>query len=199
MTRRSRDGLSTIGSGSKKARRIGAEIVFVDEFGYSFAESLATTWAPKGQTPVIRRIGKYRREISTMAALTISGKLFKKHFVGYINKHNVIEGLRHIRQQIAGQILLVWDRSPAHISNVVKDFLAWQPDILVEWLPVYAPDINPEEFCHGNIKTHMANGTPDHVDDIRQQLDLGFARLRRRPDLLLAFFHHAGLRLKQLW
>jgi transposase len=173
--------------------------VFLDEFGYSFAESLVTTWAPRGETPVIRRVGKYRREISTLAAITISGKLYQKHCMGYIDKHKVIEGLQHLRRQIQGQCILIMDRAPAHIANEVKLFLARQPDILVEWLPSYAPDINPEEYCHGNIKAHLANGTPEHVDAIRRQLDLGFARLRRRPDLLLTFFHHAGLRLKQLW
>jgi hypothetical protein len=34
---------------------------------------------------------------------------------------------------------------------------------------------------------------------MRQQADRGFARLRKRPDLLLNFFHLAGLKLKQLW
>lgn len=29
-------------------------------------------------------------------------------------------------------------------------------------------------------------------------LNLGFARLRRRPDLILSFFHAAGLSVRQL-
>jgi hypothetical protein len=33
---------------------------------------------------------------------------------------------------------------------------------------------------------------------MRQMLNRGFARLRRRPDLLLSFFHAAGLSVQQL-
>jgi transposase len=39
-------------------------------------------------------------------------------------------------------------------------YLAEHPAIHVEWLPPCAPDINPEEFCHGNVKTRMKNAMP---------------------------------------
>ena len=47
-------------------------------------------------------------------------------------------------------------------------------------------------------KDHMKGATPQTEAEIREQADRGFARLRRRPDLLLAFFHHAGLNIKRL-
>jgi hypothetical protein len=81
----------------------------------------------------------------------------------------------------------------------VQDYLAAHPEIQVEWFPPYAPELNPEEFCHGNVKQQMRNATPDTVAKIRQQADRGFARLRKRPDLLLKFFHLAGLKLKRFW
>jgi hypothetical protein len=36
------------------------------------------------------------------------------------------------------------------------------------------------------------------ITEIRMSLDLGFARLRKHPDILLACFHHAGLALKEI-
>jgi transposase len=81
---------------------------------------------------------------------------------------------------------------------VVKAFLGEHPEIDVEWLPPYAPELNPEEGCHGNVKDRMKGATPETEAEIREQADRGFARLRRRPDLLLGFFHHAGLRIKRL-
>ena len=56
-----------------------------------------------------------------------------------------------------------------------------------------------EEFCPGKVKLQMRNAAPDTIAEIRQRTDRGFARLRKRPDLLLNFFHLAGLKLKQLW
>ena len=95
-------------------------------------------------------------------------------------------------------MVLIWDRLQAHRSAVVKDFLARHPELDIEWLPKYAPELNPEEGCHGNVKEQMSDATPETDEEIRRQVNRGFARLRRRPDLLLAFFHHAGLRVTQL-
>ena len=174
-------------------------IVFIDEFGYSFAEELAPTWAPRGQTPIIKRIGKFRREISTMVGLTISGKIYKRHFKGSIKGPQVVMGLEHIRRQVGGRIIVVWDRSRTHRSKLVKAYLDQHPEILIEELPPYAPKLNPEEYCHGTVKSRLKNLNPDDTDQIRYHLDLEFAKLRKQPDLILGFFHHAGLSLNQLW
>jgi transposase len=106
----------------KKARRLGAhrpdvltgEIIFEDEFGISITETVSTTWAPRGQTPYLKRIGKYRREISTMAGLTISGKIYKKHFEGSIDSEKMLQGLEHFRRQIGRPFIMIWDRSRTH-------------------------------------------------------------------------------------
>jgi transposase len=99
---------------------------------------------------------------------------------------------------VRGLKIIIWDRLQAHRSKVVRAFLDEHPEIDIEWLPPYAPELNPEESCHGNVKDRMKGGTPETESEVREQADRGFARLRRRPDLLLGFFHHAGLRIKRL-
>lgn len=172
-------------------------IVFVDETGFSFQVEPGKTWAPKGRTPVLRRISK-RRQVSTAIGLTTSGHVYKKHFDHAIHGEDTIAHLQHLRSQIGGPMVIVWDRLQAHRSKVVKAFLSEHPEIIVEWLPGYAPDLNPEEDCHGNVKDRMKGGTPETEAEIREQADRGFARIRQRPDLILGFFHHAGLRVKRL-
>jgi transposase len=134
-----------------------------------------------------------------MAALTISGKIYKRHFDGSINAEKLIVGLEHIRRHMNKPFILIWDRSRTHRSNLVKTYLADHPEIHREYLPPYAPELNPEEYCHGNVKRRMKNGIYHSKSEIRKNLDLGFARLRKRPDILLGFFQHAGLKLTQLW
>lgn len=172
--------------------------MFWDEFGFSFQESLATTWARIGKRPVFRRVSKERRALSTAVALTLSGKIYKSHFEGSIKSENLIEALEHVQRQIPGKIILIWDRASIHLSKLTKAYLQDHPEILIEELPAYAPELNPEEYCHGNIKQHLKNARPASKEEIRSMLDRGFARLRRRPDLLLSFFHAAGLSVRQL-
>jgi transposase len=173
--------------------------VFEDEFGVSYVELVSFTWAPKGQTPLLKRHGRYRRETSTMAGLTISGKIYKQHFDGSIDSEKLLVGLEHFRRHIKKSFILIWDQSRTHKSILVKDFLEKHPEIYVEHLPSYAPELNPEEYCHGNVKRRMKNAIFHSKTEIRNSLDKGFARLRKRSDILLGFFHHAGLELKQLW
>lgn len=170
-----------------------------DETGFSFLAPLGRTWAPRGRRPILRRVTKERRVLSTAIGLTISGKVFKRHFERAMRGEEVIEALEHLSRHLPGCWVLVWDRAPIHKRVAVAEYLKQHPEIMVEWLPPYAPEINPEEFCHGNVKQHLKNITPENRAEMRQMVNRGFARLRHRPDLILGFFHQAGLVVKQLW
>jgi transposase len=173
--------------------------VFFDEFGFSFLESLARTWAPKGKRPIVRRVTRDRRAVSTAVGLTVSGEIYQRHFVGGMKSQQVVKALAHLHRHLPEGFILVWDRAKIHKSTETGAYLAAHPDIVVEWLPPYAPELNPEEYCHGNVKQRLKNATPATAQEICQLLDRGFARLRHRRDLLLNFFHEAGLAVKQLW
>lgn len=131
-------------------------------------------------------------------ALTLTGRIYKRHFEGSLRSEQIIETLEHVQRHMPGKIILIWDRASIHISQKTQSYLRAHPDIMVEELPPYAPELNPEEYCHGNVKQRLKNARPANKKEIRSLLDRGFARLRRRPDLLLSFFHAAGLPVKQL-
>jgi transposase len=159
---------------------------------------LATTWARKGKRPVFRRVTSDRRALSTAVALTLSGRIYKRHFNGSIKSEQIIEPLQHLQRHVPGKIILIWDRARIHISKKVRAYLSDHPEIEVELLPAYSPELNPEEYCHGNVKQGLKNARPTCKSEMRSMLDRGFARLRHRPDLLLSFFHRAGLSFSKL-
>jgi transposase len=173
--------------------------VFEDEFASAFTEGLAPTWAPRGQTPQVWRIGYFRRVLSTVVGLTVSGRILKRHYRGAIRGEQMVQALQHFRRHLQGPLIVIWDRARAHLSGKVKAYLAAHPEIELEWLPAYAPELNPEEYCHGHVKRQLGNMTPSDTAALRRLLNGGFARLRRRPAILLGCIHHAGLPLKQLW
>ena len=136
--------------------------------------------------------------MSTAVAPTLSGKIYKRHFEGSVNSQKLIEALDHLRRHMPGKIILIWDRARIQRSKIAKAYLERYPEILIEELPAYAPELNPEEYCHGNVKQGLKNARPTCKQEMRSMLDRGFARLRQRPDLLLSFFHAAGLSVRQL-
>jgi transposase len=153
----------------------------------------------RGHRPVLKRVTRERRVLSTAIGLTISGKIYKRHFARAIDGAGVIVALEHIGRYVGSPWILIWDGAPIHRSRVVQDYLAQHPEIIVERLPPYAPEVNPEEYCHGNVKEHLRNATPNSRHELQAMVDRGFARLRQRPDLLLSFIRHAGLSVNQLW
>jgi len=130
-----------------------------------------------------------------MVALTTSGRVLKRHFDHAIKGEDVLVALKHFRRHLPGPLIIVWDHLSAHQNPVVKEWIASQTDLYVEWLPPYAPTLNPEELCHGNVKRHLHGATPASVEQLRKQVDREFARLRKRPALLASFFEHAGLKV----
>lgn len=106
----------------------------MDEVGFSFQAKVATPWAPMGQTPVRRRVSK-RRALSTVVALSLSGKIDKRHFEQAIGGAEIVVALRHFQRPIPGPLILIWDRLSAHRATVVKTYLATHPGMTVEWLP----------------------------------------------------------------
>ena len=134
---------------------------------------------------MIRRVKRQRRVLSSVVALTLRGKIYKRHFRGSIGAAQVVRALHHVRRWVGTGFILIWDRLSAHRAQPVKDYLQEHPEIHVEWLPPYAPEINPEEFCHGTVKQHLRNSTWDTVEAMQRHVDRQFARLRHRPDIAI--------------
>ncbi|MBI5951251.1 MAG: transposase [Chloroflexi bacterium] len=140
-----------------------------------------------------------RRALSMAVALTLSDKIYERHFDGAIRSEQIIGTLNHLHGHVRGQIILIWDRVRIHISKKVQGYLSEHPEIHIELLPAYTPEFNPEEYGHDNVKQHLRNARPSNKNEIHLMLDHGFAHLRRQPDLLLSFFHATGLSVRQLW
>ena len=54
-----------------------------------------------------------------------------------------------------GKLLIIWDGLPVHRSRLVREFVAsLAGHIHLEYLPAYAPELNPVEYIWGYCKQH---------------------------------------------
>ncbi len=141
--------------------------MFFDEFGFSFQEMLARMWAPKGKRPILRRVESQRRAVSTAVGFTLSGKIYKRHFTGSMKSEQVIQSLQPLQRHVPDWIILIGDRASMHKSRKTQAYLDTHPEIILEPLPSYAPELNPEE-CRNQV-FHIP---PEMVHHIR--LGAGF-------------------------
>lgn len=173
--------------------------MFVDEGGFSQRPSVRRTWGRKGQTPVLHEELTLNR-FSTIGAL---GWHRPRQQVGLflslrphtIKTDDIVVFLRSLRRHVRGPVTLIWDNLPAHRSRVVREYLQAQRRWLrVEWLPAYAPELNPLEDAWANLdRRELANFVPEDMAQLHGQITRGVRRIRRHPDLLWGFLKHAQL------
>lgn len=171
----------------------------LDESGFSQQPPVQRTWAPQGRTPVLRVPFNWKR-LSAMGALAVSPDLRRvRTFLGLrtgnVDAAAVVGFLRCLRRHLRAPVLLVWDRLGAHLSRATQEYLACQRHWLqVEWLPAYAPELNPVEYLWSYLdRTTLANFSADDLAQLTAQARRGRRRLWRKPDLALAFLKHSGL------
>jgi len=94
-------------------------------------------------------------------------------------------------------VILVWDNLPAHHSIAMGAWVAGQHAWLqVEYLPSYAPDLNPVEGLWANLKgVELANRACRSLEELAGAAEQGIGRVRGESDLLFSFLDQAELPL----
>jgi transposase len=177
----------------KNAKNEGRTIVFIDESGLSQRPHRCRTWAPRGQTPVLQYHFNWKT-LSAMAGVTWWNFYFRL-YPGTIRSPQVIEFLTHLLRHLPGKLLIVWDGLRSHRSRMVWDFVRQQRGRLwLEFLPAYAPELNPVEYLWAHWKHHeLPNFCPDNYGELSYHARQALRRMRRRPMLVCAFWQQAEL------
>ena len=181
----------------KNATRLGAHIVFVDESGFLIIPNLCRTWAPSGETPIHRH--NFRREkVSAISGLSVSpvrhhiGLYFTFHYTN-IRHQEVFRFIRHLLRHLRGPVIIVWDNHGIHKGKAIRKLLARFPRLTLEFLPAYAPELNPDERVWTAMKRDLANSSFRVRRDLRRGASASIAALRRSPRRLRACFTSSDL------
>ncbi len=186
----------------RQTRERNACLAFVDESGFMMTPTIRRTFAPRGSTPVNKVFNPHGR-ISVSGAITISPKRTRVGLHYYMltdnvsfRGPNVIEFLKHLRNQICGPITIIWDQIIIHSSDVVLGYLRTVPDIITECFPPYAPELNPVDRAWFYLKyNRLANYTPATMAKLRRAVKSEIKRLQSKPDLLRSFIRQTKVPL----
>jgi len=129
-----------------------------------------------------------------MAGITFFNFYFRL-YKGTVKTAEVVDFLQALLRHIPGPLLIVWDRLSAHRSRITRDFIAAQNGRLwVEYLPGYAPELNPVEYIWAYWKQHaLPNVCSRDYWALDQTARRTLKKMRRRPRLITAFWHKAEL------
>ena len=169
--------------------------MFVDEAGFYQLPAAVRTYAPRGETPVLRAPLNYDN-LSAISGITQAGKLYMRVFEQSISGEQVTQFLRHILREVSGKLTVVWDGLPAHWGSKVRTFLSEGAArrLRLEQLPSYAPDLNPDEGVWNWLKNvEMKNLCCRSIDRLKTELRRAKERLRHKTPIIKSFFQEVGL------
>src|SRR5215831_6099925 len=183
-----------LASAKKGALREGRSIVWVDESGFALLPAVVRSLAPRGHPPTLR-FPFTRDHLSVISGITPSGRLLLRVQDHAFRSPEVVRFLQHLMRHIPDKLLVIWDGAPIHRGKPIKEFLAQgaAKRLLLEQLPGYPPDLNPDEGIWAYLKcVELRNVCCTDLDDLQQHLRLATARLRHKRHVIRGLVSHAG-------
>ena len=155
-----------------QARREGGVVLWLDEMGVGADAAAGRSWAPVGQTPVIKRTGK-RFRVNMISAISNQGMLRFRLFVGTFNGPVFIDFLRRLLRDCGERkVHLIVDGHPVHRAKLVSAWVAGHAErIELHFLPGYSPELNPVELLNHDVKANAAGRRrPRSAGELRDEL-----------------------------
>ena len=140
-----------------QAKREGGVVLWLDEMGVRSDAAAGRSWAPVGQTPVIKGTGK-RFRVNMVSAISNAGRLRFRLFTGSFTGAVLIDFLgRLVRDCGERKVHLIVDGHPVHRAKQVSAWVGRHADrIELHFLPGYSPELNPVELLNQDVKANAA-------------------------------------------
>jgi transposase len=143
-----------------------------DEASLYLQATTMVVWAPRGQTPIVRADPGRKNT----------------HFFGALNLHNgqdVVMRADEMNAETTSQHLLqildvtpdvpvvvFLDRAPWHRGQPIRNVLAAHPRLELIYLPVAAPDLNPQEHVWKVVRRAVShNHSHSRLDELADQFE----------------------------
>jgi transposase len=166
----------------------------VDDSGFYLLPGVVRTWAPRGKTPILWH--KLSREhFSAISGITLEGRLYLMLKECSFKGPDVVQFLKGLLAEMAGQVMVIWDGASIHRSKAVKDFLAQgaAARLHLEPLPAYAPELNPAEGIWRYLKrVELRNLCCQDLLHLLVEITMAAKRLLKKPDVIQACLKQVG-------
>lgn len=177
-----------------QARRTGAVIFFVDEAAVRSDAHRGTTWGKVGQTPVVRDSGD-RFGLRLISAVSPRGDMKFASFAGAMNGEKFVSFLQKLRRDVAAPLIVIADNAAYHRSPPVQAYVEQsQGELVVEHLPRYSPELNPDEQVWNQAKLHLGKLCVTTRQEMRRAVTSILRSIQRRVELIKSFFQLADTR-----
>ena len=116
------------------------------------------------------------------------------------HRHNIRQGdvcafFRHLLRHLRGHLIVLLDNASIHKGQPIRELCRRHPRLHLEFLPPYAPELNPDEVVWADAKARLANGRPDDLDALHRRLYATLHSLKHCSRRLRRCVHQTELSL----
>ena len=152
------------------------------------------TWAPRGQTPILR-VKLTRDHLAAISAITPQGRLVMQVQDHAYSSEDVVQFLRLLLRKPKGKLPVIWDGSPIYRGQAVKAFLTRKAAkrLYLVQLPGYAPELNPDEGIWNYLKrVELKNVCCRDLTHLATEVRKAKDRLRHKPEIICSCVRQCG-------
>jgi transposase len=159
---------------------------------------LKKTWAPAGETPVVKTSISHHSRINVIGALLVSPAGRSIRLATRMRRKNmrgeqVRRFLAQVFRRVKGPVAVLWDRHPMHKRKIVTDYIDSFPRVSVYELPVAAPELNPTEGVWAQVDEYLAGTAPKNISELNSNLGAALVRTRNSTRRLRACLKQSAL------
>lgn len=173
----------------KEAKKEKRDIYWSDEAGFHATAQYGSTWAPFGQTPIIKTTGQ-RQKVNCISAISNRGKLrfmlYEEQFTAKI----FIQFLKRLLHNQKQPITIIVDGHRTHFTKAVQEFTKkTKGKLKLYQLPSYSPELNPDELVWNNAKQKVAKSKHSKTrKTFKEIVNENMIKIQRNEALLKSFF-----------
>lgn len=181
---------------AKAAKQEDGEIHWGDETGCTTEVSHARGYAPKGETPILKRSTKKKLRVNMISSISNQGQLYFDIHEGKINSAEFIDFMKKLVRCTDKKVYFIVDNLPQHHSKLVKDWLKENEELIkIYYLPSYSPELNPDEYLNCDLKRNLnSQKMPRNIEQLKNNTQNHMDSLLDRPQKVKSFFQHSEVK-----
>jgi len=174
---------------AKRAREAGAEIYWADETKVTNEVHAGRSYAPAGQTPVVRETAR-KLKTNMVSAVTNRGSVRFMTYTSKMSQNKYICFLARLCESASQKVYVIADNLSVHHGKKVKAWAEENKDkIELYYIPSYSPELNPDECLNRDLKRNVhSKRAPRTTHELKVNV-IGFMRmLQKSADRVKRYF-----------
>ena len=178
----------------ERALREGCVILWGDETGVQNGANHGRSYAPRGQTPEVKRVGK-KLKVNMISAISNRGLVRFMIYEGKMTQVRFISFLKRVIEAGDQKVFFITDNLKVHHGKKVA---AWLPkhesEIELFFIPSYSPELNPDEYLNRDLKKNVhAARVPRTQEELKSNLLSFMRKLQKLPERVQSYFRSSHI------